>query len=270
MSVDLDLKARERSLEREQEDWKQGQADRQRQLEKLRAEIEVLEPKAELLRRTIQDYQTEVAELEGTLAAKTARIINISREVTDYSQRREDLAKRILLEEDRLVGLQREADQRLTEYETNQWAAADKRVAQLKVTEQELQARIDSHKHDLLAWDIESAKAKERSTAQTRAAETQLAAVLAEVEKLTGQCRGLGAMVIKRQAEADALFARNREALSLQRAIDAQAANFKAYEHRAWEQLNAMDASLQEREAAVEQREQLRPSRKSFLPPLSD
>ncbi len=46
--------------------------------------------------------------------------------------------------------------------------------------------------------------------------------------------------------------------------------HFMSYEHIALTALANADAALQDREAAVEQREQYKPAARSFLPPRSE
>jgi CRISPR/Cas system CSM-associated protein Csm2 small subunit len=52
--------------------------------------------------------------------------------------------------------------------------------------------------------------------------------------------------------------------------LDKKNKEFKVYEIQAWQALNAKDKSLLGRESSLEQRENLKPTKQSFLPSISD
>lgn len=262
-----DITVRERELEREKEEWEQGKSDRKRdkvRLENLITSLkdkrlrleEAVEPASRFLDELqqqvmvhsdkIQDLTTYKTALLKEIRTAQAEMDNIHAKTTEAHEGQRltlsTLEATIALETEN----QKAEQAKQVELLNSQLLTARTELSDMQIQQQEL---MDTHSQltdDLLHKEAELRK---RIDAATEACEVFEARKQHTEDELSSL-----------QAHHQALTVANAD-------LTKQNALFVEYENKAWKVLNAKDESLQQRESALAEKEQLRP-RASLLPPL--
>lgn len=262
-----DITARERELEREKEAWKVGQNDRTRDKVHLEGQIASLREKRKRLEALIEP---------------TAEILEeLHRQATILADKIEDLTvlKTALLQEIKKMDGRLEAIHAETESaQEGQKFTLATLEATLKLESASLREEY-AQQQKLLDEKLTATNSEllelQRIRQDTMDSQRLIASGLMQeevslrkrIDLATEACEIYESRKQRLEDETLSLQAHHQELTAENMELAKQNALFVQYEDKAWKVLNAKDASLQQRDLAMNERENLRPQA-SLLPPI--
>jgi hypothetical protein len=132
----------------------------------------------------------------------------------------------------------------------------------------QISEEIVKRRDELVAISQDVLAQREIADASHRSLEESKALVAEEQINLSKAVKALALEKQKLETDVGLLASRVGKLKVKSAELDAENAKFKAYEEKAWKSLTAKEQSLMEREATIVQKENLRPGRKTLLPPM--
>jgi chromosome segregation ATPase len=262
------LEERERALAREQEKWQTDKTERERTIDILEAKVKTLTPRAEELEGRVAAFSTaeeskdeNLKRIEREIGKANLRLQNVYDAIGRTERESADLDKDLKSRKLTVTGV-------IDEWESQERAKAAERLAEVRQQVDNAETSLE-----LLNQKIETAYDKlENVNSQVQDAEVEAekrkTALLDEEAIVVQRVAMTGERAEDAERQTGVLLDRNaaleQKGADLQKKLE----NSEAYMKNAWSRLEAKDEELLAREQAVAQRENTRPSIKTFLPSL--
>lgn len=267
---DIELQAEKRALIREQDLWAQKKVDADRYLKRLHAEIATLEPKAADLRNDVAQLKEQVKHYDETCSERLAYISTLQADTEAYEKRLSEIDDKLTSVQQHLASEQASIDRKLREYTDSQKILLQEEETVLREDLDALYKKRNELSEVLAFRKIEIAALRDSYRTEEVNLKNQVRLLTDDKDTLINEIKKLEADISDLDRAKLSLSLDNTALQDGNNLLYQKNLEFKSYEVKAWRQLHATDAALQERERAITEREQYHPQTRSFLPPTSE
>lgn len=268
--TESELQMRERNLIREQELWTQKKVDADRELAKLKAEIATLTPKSARLKHECTELKVLIDDKANELAARGDLLRSINKEIASNNKHLGNLQAELRTIGEEINTKRSTIDANIALYKLEKKNEDNERVAIADSQYLNLLNGIEILKTDITDKKEELARLEEDIMDTTEVLAHARHEYHLKVDGFKTKARELESANLVAQTQNDFLTITQGELIAHNSRITKESEEFGKWRQKAMRELETADKALQERETAVEQREQYRPRPKSFLPPTTE